>query len=414
MQKLAVILGALWFGTSSVAVERGQAPEAPGEGIHFVCSPAEISRLKSEVPSYLINELGLPARAFRSVLGADGRTLSFVLTTPATDTDTLTLNKRPELGLSSELTVYVRPDGRVLQKEIVSRAEIAAALMQHGDQYVLTGNRCRLDALVEHIGVRQNIARWGTLAVQRWYFPEEWIVGKDGKMELISRYADFNPNFWESDSDQVKAPHSVYEAVADAFTGKYQYEVGCLSAAKLIFVMGIFDYYKNVAKNDVALAQLEARARRAPLTDIDAVHEREKPYALIREGKFLKRRFEIPGNHWIPGDWGYIKNPDEISSERPGYEGSNVTYLGQGIFNNYFGDRPNALHGSHLFYPSFGPLQLDDHLLEVFHWRHHILENWKHDPRRKFFTEEEVAQLRLDPRSGGLIRDVRDSWGDFL
>lgn len=385
----------------------------PREGIRFECPRDKIRQLDSEMQFYLTQELGLSRKLYTVTPNGDGTELSFVLATPKTDTNSLNLSKRPEFDLTPEIANYRRYDGKVILKEIVSKAEIAAALMQHGDQYVLSGERCSVDALKEHIAVRQNIAKWGTIALQRWYFPEEWIEGKDGKTELISKYAVMNPKTWEESSSKVAPGVSVYEAVADAFVGSFPYEVGCLTAAKLIFVMGILDYYKNVAKDHAHFSALEERANRAPLSEIDSIHEKERPYSLIARGKYLIRRFDIPADRWIPGDWGYLRNTDDASSDRPGYEGSNVSYLGQTYFNNYFGDRPNAKHGSHLFYPASGSTFLEDHLLEVFHWRFGIMENWKNDPRRKFLTEEEVANLLKDPRAGGLTRDVRDSWGDY-
>ena len=82
---------------------------------------------------------------------------------------------------------YKRGDGKIIKDEYTSKKEILAALMQHGREYVLSGPRCSVEVLIDHVGVRQNIAKWGKISLMRWDFPEEWVL-KNGKPVLESKY----------------------------------------------------------------------------------------------------------------------------------------------------------------------------------------------------------------------------------
>ncbi len=64
----------------------------------------------------------------------------------------------------------------------------------------------------------------------------------------------------------------------------------------------------------------------------------------------------LPLRFFVPGDRLWFRNPDEPSSNVPGFEGSWVFYLGKGLFANFWKrDQPFTLVGK---------------CVEIYHWRH--------------------------------------------
>jgi hypothetical protein len=107
-----------------------------------------------------------------------------------------------------------------------------------------------------------------------------------------------------------------------------------------------------------------------------------------KAGLFVDRQFNVPSEHWVPGDWGWIKNLDPVSAEELGSEGCNIIYAGGGMFANYYPERP--------------PKTLDQSIKRVYGWQFGIEEG---DLQLR---GDLAGQLRQDPRAGGMLRDVRD------
>jgi hypothetical protein len=63
--------------------------------------------------------------------------------------------------------------------------------------------------------------------------------------------------------------------------------------------------------------------------------------------------------HYVPGDRVWFRNPDQVSSDIAGYEGSWVFYLGSGLFSN--------------FWKRDQPYTLTHKCLEIFHWRNGVV-----------------------------------------
>lgn len=66
----------------------------------------------------------------------------------------------------------------------------------------------------------------------------------------------------------------------------------------------------------------------------------------------------LPLRYYVPGDRVWFRNPDEVSADVAGYEGSWVFYLGGGLFSN--------------FWQREAPYTLDRKCIEVYHWRHGV------------------------------------------
>jgi hypothetical protein len=63
----------------------------------------------------------------------------------------------------------------------------------------------------------------------------------------------------------------------------------------------------------------------------------------------------LPPKYFVPGDRTWFRNPEELSAEASGFEGSWVMYLGSGLFNN--------------FWLRDKPYTLERKCVEVYHWR---------------------------------------------
>lgn len=107
---------------------------------------------------------------------------------------------------------------------------------------------------------------------------------------------------------------------------------------------------------------------------------------MVKEGTLVDRHFKVPADHWVPGDWGWIKNPDDESAAENGLEGANIVYIGRGLFVVYYENDHDRT--------------LDEGLVRVYRWR----RDFKEQP----ITADLIQSLRKDPREGGLLRDVRD------
>lgn len=346
----------------------------PLDGIVFRGRPAALAQAKAQMRAWLA-ALKCPPQIvlITDSLGQDE--VGFTLNTPAGDTDTLTLAERLNWAMPAETIAFQDRDDVSRTREVVSVAEVLAAMMQHGRTFLFGGDRCSVDRLREHVAIRRNIVYWGSRA--EWIFPDPFIPR-------------FNAALWSALEDgewTLKPGVPARRAIADAFEGGPAYELGCKSACQFIMAHGVLDYFARLRPDRALLARLEQRIDPVhPLTEIEA--KADKQGVIRRPGRLADRQFHVAWNNWVPGDWGWIKNTDNASSNELCAEGSNVIYGGGGKFVNYYAD---------------GPLRtLDQSLKRVYGWR---------------FGEEDgdlevpdvvLRRLRVDPRDGGLLRDVRD------
>lgn len=85
----------------------------------------------------------------------------------------------------------------------------------------------------------------------------------------------------------------------------------------------------------------------------------------------------LPQRFYVPGDRLWFRNPDAVSSDVEGYEGSWVFYLGNGQFNNFWE------HGE--------PYTLTSKCVEIFHWRHGV----RTDATGKRYMDEHIVRDRV-------------------
>lgn len=342
-------------------------------GIVFRGRPADIAQAKTHMRTWLA-ALKCPTPL---VVVGESPTLdevSFTLNTPPDDSDTLTLAKRLNWPMPVEAIAFQDRNDVFQTRDLVSEAEVLAAMMQHGRAFLFAGPHCSVERLKEHVAIRRNIAYWGSRA--DWIFPDPYIP----------RY---NADLWDALQDgewTLKSGVMPHRAIADAFFGRPAYEVGCKTACQLVMSHGIFDYFAAVRPNPTLLAGIVRRMDTVhPLTEIEA---KGREGVIRRPGRLTERHFSVPWNHWVPGDWGWIKNTDGSSSNEICAEGSNIIYGGGGRFVNYYADGPFRT--------------LDQSLKRVYGWRLGV------DDGQIELPDDVMHRLRGDPRSGGLLRDVRD------
>ncbi len=92
----------------------------------------------------------------------------------------------------------------------------------------------------------------------------------------------------------------------------------------------------------------------------------------------------LPARFYIPGDRVWFRNPDPLSADVTGYEGSFVFYLGNGLFSN--------------FWKKDKPYTLITKCVEIFHWRDAVVQDSDGDFQiDEAIVEECVEQTLSDP-----------------
>lgn len=166
--------------------------------LQFLC-PTQLAQLQPEATAYL-RALQIPAAQIRQTLDPTSASLTLALTTPPNDKRTLDLATRPEFALTPERVSLPSGDGKTREVATVSRKEIMLALLQHGRITTLTGADCHIGALMDLVGLRQNIVAWAENL--NWVWP-------DGD------YAQWNPAYWTEGTPNPGMP--LRQAVMDAF-----------------------------------------------------------------------------------------------------------------------------------------------------------------------------------------------------
>lgn len=153
------------------------------------------------------------------------------------------------------------------------------------------------------------------------------------------------------------------------------YGFSCYRATEYVILLAIAQEVQQ--HNQQLLAQLEEQWRHK------AVMSGKFHDVFLRELGTNDK--PLPTQWFVPGDRVWLRNPDDASSDVPGYEGSWVIYLGHGQFANFW--HPQE------------PYDLEGKCLELYHWRHGTYR----DVAGQLKMDEEivvqrVAQTRKDPK----------------
>jgi len=348
--------------------------------IRWQC-PAQVEALRQDVPVYL-RALDIPADLL--VQMADIRAGTLTLSLQTAGAGTLDFHERPVFALVPEQISLPTRHGSLQAVATVSRKEIVLALLQPGRITEFSGDACTLEALVDHVGVRQQIVAWAENL--NWVWPE----GESAK---------WNERYWSRGTPKPGVP--LHEAIMDVFLHQEQYTIGCYTAAKLVMVQGVLDYFWRVKQDRIRARRIEQAllSDGEPLVGIEPgdMWRFEKdfdPADALRPGKLLNLHAGIAAKNFIPGDWGYFLNTDAASSEKTGYEGSNAIYLGGGRFVDYYNDH----HHSYTYAQK---------LHEVYQWRHGVFNRVRDADKVQPLAASDLLQLGSTPVEGGLLLDIR-------
>lgn len=387
----ALIFGAAGFlAAASAGAQALPAAELHGAtatsaeaGIVFNCTAQQIAELQPAVDAYLAS-LGVDLALASRRLDAQAGTLAYLWAGTFAGGDTLDLIDRTDLGLTDELVQL--PAARGAKKTVltVSKKEIVLAMLQPGRTSLFTGQACDVQALKDHVGVRQNIVAWAESLAWKW---------PDGGP------ARWNTKYWKRGS-QVKG-YPLHEAVNDAFINQKRYAIGCYTATKLVMIQGVLDYYRRIRNDPGTLALIEARLLQGgePLSHIEpgvmwSFEADSTPEDRARPGKLLGIQHGVPARNFIPGDWAYFLNTDPVTYEKTGYEGSNAVYLGRGKFDDYYDDH-------HHYYT------YKEKMDEVYQWRNKVFSRSRHIAKVKPLTAADFERLSHTPERGGIQLDLR-------
>lgn len=362
-------------------VAQADVDGAPTAGILFACGadPVRMAAVHRQMDAYLREEEIPPSWV---ILRTRDGALIYSLNTAADDTATLDFAMRREMDLhDARIELPTAVAGRTRTVHTVSRKEIVLALLQHGR---LTEFDCRVEALREQVGLRQNIVAWAETL--NWTWP------------------DGGPSKWNGKYWGRRAPlsrHRLHEAVNNAFMEQRRYSMGCYAATKLVVIQGVLDYYRRVQPDAAALRRIEAHlsADGEPLAGIEpgAMWYFEADYSSAdgaRPGKLVDLQHGVAADNFVPGDWSYLRNTDADSYRKTGYEGSNMIYLGRDRFDDYYNDH-------HHFY------SFRQKLNEVYQWRHGVFSRVRDAAKIRPLPEAELLALASAPAAGGLLESYR-------
>jgi hypothetical protein len=378
---LAVFPGLPIEGARGVTAVDLPADAETQAGIRFDCArePGALPDVRLAMRAYLART-GIPRswvveRTHRAAV-------VFTLNTPPSDTATLDFSQRPGMKLRDAVVgLPAAPGGRMREVRTVSPREILLALLQHGR---LTTFPCRVEALEEQVGIRQNIVAWAETL--DWQWPNGGPAG-------------WNAKYWRYGTPTRR--HPLHEAVNDAFLHPARYRIGCYTATKLAVLQGVLDYYRRVHPDAARLAWLETKlaADGEPLVGVEpgAMWYFEDDFTAaddVRPGKLVALQRGVASDNFVPGDWLYLRNTDPGSRAKTGYEGSNAIYLGRNRFDDYYND--NGHHYS-----------FREKVDEVYQWRNGVFSRSRDAARAKPLDDADFAALGSTPATGGLLEDYR-------
>lgn len=353
------------------------------EGLLFACAPDRLDKIESGMDAYLLS-LGIAADLVVKTADKRKGLLLYTLNTPAGDTNTLNFKDRPELQIRDEIVSLPTSGSGNREVSTVSRKEIVLAMLQHGRLTRFRGSACNINALKDHVAIRQNTVAWAEKLT--WVWP-------DGE------HAEWNEKYWFRGTP--KPGVSLHDALNDVFLNQEKYAIGCYTATKLVWVQGILDYYRRVKKSPEQLKLVEDRLLhdKDPLVGIEPARmwDFEKdfdPKEINRPGKLLKMKRDVMPMNFVPGDWVYFLNTDPVSYEKTGYEGSNAIYMGRNKFDDYYNDNNH----------SYSYFQKID---EVYQWRNGVFSRSRDFAKIKPLTQHDIEMLSKRPAEGGLLKSIR-------
>jgi len=262
------------------------------QGVVFECDTNILKSIQSDMEIYL-NDLKINSEWYKIKLNEKQKILTYTLTTFENDFDTISLSKRKLYNISNDSIIIPDVNNTLQTISTVSKKEIVLALFQHGRMTKFKDKNCSIKSFKDHVGIRQNTVVWSQKL--------EW-VWPDGN------YAFWNDLYWKDGTPLSNV--KMTDAFMDVFLNQKKYSMGCYTAAKLIMVQGVLDYYNRVTSDKTKLASV---IRRLMYGDNDPLVNIEPPRMWSFEEDFDSSKYDINGKiltindqvsplNFVPGD----------------------------------------------------------------------------------------------------------------
>jgi hypothetical protein len=215
------------------------------------------------------------------------------------------------MSLGTLLTIFVVPTMYMLFAPARKCPAPTRPLLHPGRLTEFRGTACDVQALADHVGIRQNTVIWAE--VLEWGWPE-------------GGPARWNARYWINGTPKLRTP--LHKALNDMFFEQGKYEIGCYAATKVVFAQGALDYFRRVKMDAGRARHVEQRllADGEPLVDLEpgrmwSFETDFDPLELERPGKVLRMVGGVAAGNFVPGDWAYFLNTDPRTSQRDGVRG---------------------------------------------------------------------------------------------
>lgn len=198
-----------------------------------------------------------------------------------------------------------------------------------------------LDELRSAVRIRKNIVRNGRKTTLAFHTEE------------ANRPEDYWS--WSEESGFVVKPGksliAALEKATQPDTSRPLCAFSCARASEYVMLLGIAQELANC--NPQLLDRLQRQWENKALVSTEFNEAFLQEYGSLSD--------PLPERYYVPGDRVWFRNPDEHSSNVPGYEGSWVIYLGNGLFTN--------------FWKKDKPFNLLTKCIEMYHWRNAVFED---------------------------------------
>jgi hypothetical protein len=240
----------------------------------------------------------------------------------------------------------------VLNSEADVRREIVVAMLMGPVAFEFPS----LDELVSAVRIRRNIVQ----------------ASRKTNLAFHTSQAERPQDCWRYDEDRgfvIRHGASLIDALTKATQPEVSgalYSFSCYRASEYVIVLGIA---QEIAQcNPPLYQQLQTLWQQRPIRSGE-FHE-----VFLREQGSMEA--PLPPRYYVPGDRTWFRNPDGVSAEASGFEGSWVMYMGGGLFSNFWKrDRPYTL---------------EQKCLEIYHWRDGLYLDAEGEER---IDEDKVAVL---------------------
>jgi hypothetical protein len=249
-----------------------------------------------------------------------------------------------ELAVGLSLTNQDRSD---LEKEILVAMLASPAVFEFPS----------LEELESHIRVRRNIVE----------------AAAKTHLSFAAYEAERPPDFWEYDSNRgfvIRPGKCMIAALRNALhppIGETVYCFSCYRATEYIVALGLAEEAHECNRDLFCRLQSQAEKR--------AIKSGEFHEVFMKE--YGSRERPLSAKYYVPGDRVWFRNPDVVSSDAIGFEGSWVFYQGRGLFSDFW-KRDQAF-------------TLQSKSLEIYHWRNSTYQ----DSQGELKIDEQVVQSHV-------------------